>query len=107
MHRTNLIDMKKIKPNYPKEKETKRVFYGSNSNTSGKSYNKKTNLICSNPKCGYSSRTWIWKFAPNKDSVSSYKCPKHGDTMVNVGNGSKMPKKGSKERTLLIAKYGA
>lgn len=106
MHCTNLNDMKKIKPNYPKEKEVHRVFYGSNSNTSGKSYNKKTNLICSNHKCGYSSRVWIWKFNPNKDSVSSYKCPKHGDTMVNIGNGSKVPKKFSKERKQLIDKYG-
>ncbi len=87
------------------KKEVNRVFYGSNSNTAGKAYNKKTNLICSNQNCGYNSRIWICKFDPNKNSVSSHKCPKHGDTMVNVGNGSKIPKKGSKERKRLILKF--
>jgi hypothetical protein len=90
---------------YNKSELDNRIHYGSNSNTSGKSMNKKTNLICSNPKCNYSSRVWIWKFNPNKISVSSITCPIHGNTMINVGNGSNLPKAGTKKRKQLIEKY--
>mgnify|MGYP006282657765 CR=1 FL=1 len=97
--------MKNKPTKYQQEKDNHRIHYGSNSNTSGKSLNKKTNLICSDPNCNYNSRVWIWGFDLNKISVSSYTCPKHGNTMINVGNGSKIPKAGSKERKRLIEKY--
>lgn len=85
---------KKIKPNLPKEHIPNRRFYGSHSDTSSKSYNKKTNYICSHYDCGYSCRQWIWSITKsNKMSVSSTKCPTHGDTLINVGNGATIPKK--------------
>lgn len=103
---------KKIAPRYREYIKPERVFYGNNSNTWAKGYNKKTTFICSNPECGYSTRVWIaygmWGLgssSSNKHSCSSQKCPKHGDTLVNIGNGSKVPKKGSKLRKELIKKY--
>ncbi len=97
--------MSKIKPTYPKETKKHRVFYGTNSCTSMKAHGKKTNYICPNENCGYSSRVFISNFFDEFSCNESLHCPKHRVRLINVGNGSKIPKKGTKERKQLIEKY--
>jgi len=96
--------MGKIKPKYPKEYPKIRSFYGSNSDTSSKGMRVKTNCICPDVDCNYSSRNWVvaWEMNPNqKNSVSSKNCPKHNLPLVNIGNACKMPKN-KKEKSELL-----
>jgi hypothetical protein len=79
-----------------------RVFYGENSNTCSKARGKKTNFICSDYSCGYSARNWVLGSTFEKSANSSMHCPIHKTDLVNVGNGSKLPKVGSKKRKNLI-----
>jgi len=94
----------KIKPKYPKEFPKMRSFYGSNSDTSAKGMRVKTNCICPDIDCNYSSRNWVVarEMSPNqKASVSSKFCPKHNLELVNIGNACVMPK-GKKEKIELL-----
>lgn len=87
-----------LEEEFPEKEKRTRSFYGSNSNTSGKAFNKKTNYICTVEECGYSSRVWIWR--SNFNTISSNQsthCPEHGDTMINVGNACEIPKKGKRK----------
>jgi hypothetical protein len=93
---------KKMKPKYNGDEEKIRRFYGSHSNTSSRSYNKKTNMICTDVNCNYSSRNFIWTNKASHEYVSSTKCPHHNTTLLNIGNACTLPKVGSRERRELI-----
>jgi hypothetical protein len=93
----------KIKEDTPKP----RPFYGSGISTSRQARGKKVNCICTNYKCKYSSRVWIWNFAntiSQKYSNFSLHCPIHQTPLLSVGCASTIPKVGSKERRELILK---
>lgn len=99
---------KKLLPRIKEDTPKHRPFYGSGITTSRQGMSKKTNCICTNYKCGYSSRVWIWHFAntiAQKYSKFSLNCPVHRTPLLNVGCGSLIPKVGSKERRELILKY--
>lgn len=101
------MSLKKIPPKkFPEVKEVRRPFYGEYITTCRNARGKKTNMICQDPDCGYSSRVFINTFSEDKrDYVASYHCPIHNTPLINIGCGAKMPKKGSKQRKQLIKKY--
>lgn len=86
-----------LEEEFPKKEKRNRTFYGSNSNTSSKTRDKKTNYICTIEGCGYSSRVWVWGGHMEKSYNQSTHCPEHGDTMINVGNACEIPKKGNRQ----------
>lgn len=96
--------MKKIKPKFKKESEKTRPFY--RYDTGQYSFNRKTNMVCQNPNCKYTSRVFIrTDLKIGEDYQSSKNCPIHQTPLINFGNSSKIPKVGSKERKYWILKY--
>jgi hypothetical protein len=97
--------MKKIKPKLPLEKEKTRPFY--RYDTGHYSFNiRKTNMVCQNPDCKYTSRVFIrTDLKIDEDYQSSKNCPIHNLPLINFGNSSKIPKVGSKERKYWLFKY--
>lgn len=102
--------MKRIKARFKSESEKPRPFYGGNGFTSRTGTSAKSNWICPNVNCNYSSRNWICEWGKGHylcqdKSVSSKNCPHHNLPLVDVGCGSKLPKVGSKERAIIIGRY--
>ena len=88
-----------LKEEFPSKQKFDRNIIASNSNTSSKAKGKKTNHICSVQGCGYAARIWVtynWNIPCN---ISRH-CPKHGDTLINVGNAEELPKKGKDREKL-------
>lgn len=76
---------------------------------SRKALKHKSNYICPNPNCSYTSRNWICESSfseSHKNSVSSKNCPIHQLPLLCVGGTVKVPKAGTKERIEMINKFG-
>lgn len=98
----------KIKPRIKEDTPKPRPHFGSNGVTSRSGGKRKTNCICPNYKCSYSSRNWIveWdKHINQVESNSSKHCPIHQLPLIDVGYASPVPKAGTKERQELIKRY--
>lgn len=100
----------KQKPKINELSPKPRPHYGSDGITSRTGGKRKTNCICPDYKCNYSSRNWIVDCKPFKninqtESISSKHCPVHRLELIDIGYASEIPKVGSNERKELIEKY--
>ncbi|BAV39418.1 hypothetical protein BPT24_300 [Tenacibaculum phage pT24] len=81
-----------------------RQTWGSHSNTSRRALNKKFTMCCGVRNCNYSSRAYRITDSQSKTHNSSYRCPKHGDTLILIGDVMQLPRN-RRKRNLLIKKF--
>ena len=98
--------MKKIKPKYIPDVE--KVIYKRYDTLGIPDFYIKSNFICSDYRCKYSSKNWASSFSlclNQINSVASTLCPKHRTKLIDVGTIIRIPPAGSKERKIIIEKF--
>lgn len=98
--------MKKIKPKYNPDVE--KVIYHNYDNLGKSKLHKKSNFICSDYRCKYSTKNWATSFSlclNQINSVASTLCPKHRTKLIDVGEIIRISPAGSKERKIIIEKF--